>query len=140
MTQLQKSREEKQSNVPEPPIPTVQRDPGLRTDGVSEQSSQRRSQFPGSTKDRECPPRCLVSLRTLSPSIDPAGGPGAAVQSTSQVLLVLYPGLSRKGQEGSIFGPGTPCREEQETQPALAEPGALRTSCKASQQRPGGEH
>lgn len=34
-----------------------------QTDRVLEQSSQRRSQFPRGTKDRECPPRCLVSLR-----------------------------------------------------------------------------
>lgn len=48
--------------------------------------------FQGGTKDRECPPRYLVSLRKYPQLHDPAGGPGAAVQSRSQVLLVFYTG------------------------------------------------
>ena len=48
--------------------------------------------FQGGTKDRECPPRYLVSLRTYPQLRDPAGGPGAAVQSRSQVPLVFYTG------------------------------------------------
>lgn len=126
------------------PPPTVQRDLGLRADVVPGRNSQRRPPFPVGTKDRECPPRCLVSLKTgpedTSPSHDPAGGRSAVVQGTSPVLLALYAELPRRGK--SVRAP--PCWEEQEPnlpppKPALAEPRVLRTSCKASRKWPGGE-
>lgn len=94
------------------------------------QTSQRRPPLPVGTKDRECPPRCLISLKTgpedTSPSHDPADGPGAVAHGTNRMVLALYPELPRRGGV-SVPGPGTSFWEGQETapsaHPALAEPG-----------------
>lgn len=63
-------------------------------------TSQRRPLLPVGTKDRECPPRCLISLKTgpedTTPSHDPAGGPSAVAHGTNRMFLALYPELPRR--------------------------------------------
>ena len=93
MTQLQKRtgrRDSPTSQSRPSPLYSMTRSRGQT--GCQNRVPRDGHNFQGGTKDRECPPRYLVSLRKYPQLRDPAGGPGAAVQSRSQVPLVFYTG------------------------------------------------